>query len=75
MAKLVKRETSHYKGKVYDLTVSNTHSYNVIQRGAYSRQERQGQLRMNEYQEQHIQTFSQGREAAQHAMKKNRNLS
>lgn len=29
MAKLVKRETSHYKGKVYDLTVSNTHSYNV----------------------------------------------
>lgn len=29
---------------------------------------------MNEYQEQHIQTFSQGREAAQHAMK-NRNLS
>lgn len=25
---------------------------------------------MNEYQEQHIQTFSQGREAAQHAMKK-----
>ncbi|EIB6895689.1 hypothetical protein AXY17_RS16855 [Acinetobacter baumannii] len=44
-------------------------------RGAYSRQERQGQLRMNEYQEQHIQTFSQGREAAQHAMKKNRNLS
>ncbi|MFX5251976.1 hypothetical protein ABTD06_14450 [Acinetobacter baumannii] len=55
--------------------MSNTHSYNVIQRGAYSRQERQGQLRMNEYQEQHIQTFSQGREAAQHAMKKNRNLS
>nr|WP_151708877.1 hypothetical protein [Acinetobacter brisouii] len=29
MAKLVNRTTSHYKGKVYDLTVANTHSYNV----------------------------------------------
>lgn len=61
-----------HKGFVYALRDRNDM---LIQRGAYSRQERQGQLRMNEYQEQHIQTFSQGREAAQHAMKKNRNLS
>lgn len=27
--KLVGRKVSHYKGKVHDLTVSNTHSYNV----------------------------------------------
>lgn len=29
MTKLISKKTRHYKGKVYDLTVENTHSYNI----------------------------------------------
>lgn len=29
MTRLISRRTRHYKGKVYDLTVENTHTYNI----------------------------------------------
>ncbi|WP_354734603.1 hypothetical protein [Acinetobacter nosocomialis] len=59
-----------HKGFVYALRDRNDM---LIQRGAYSRQERQGQLRMVEQQEQ-TQTLNQGFQAAQSAMKKSKNL-
>lgn len=59
-----------HKGFVYALRDRNDM---LIQRGAYSRQERQGQLRMTEQQEQ-THSLNQGRQAASDAMKKSKNF-